>query len=138
MSCDTASENPVCEEKLSSSRTEVLFVALVLSFLALFAWRIMAGSFGVIAAGLLFLFLFFCFYALNYRVLVIRILADKLVLKFGVIGWTIPLHTVEEVYADQTPLRLFMPWICMQLLPIRQGQKFRMTGLSIALTNWTF
>jgi hypothetical protein len=101
---DKSSENPVYEEKLSSLRTEVLFVALALLFLALLAWRVMASGFGVIAAGLLFLFLLFCFYALNYRVLVIRILADKLILKFGVFGWTIPLHTIEEVYPDQTSL----------------------------------
>ena len=104
MSCDTASENPVYEEKLSSLRTEVLFVALALLFLALLAWRVMASGIGFIAAGLLFLFLLFCFYALNYRFLVIRVLADKLILKFGIFGWTIPLHTVEEIYADRTPL----------------------------------
>jgi hypothetical protein len=104
MGYETASENLVFEEKLSSLRTEVLFVSLALLFLALLAWRVMAGGFGIIAAGLLFLFLLFCFYALNYRVLVIRVLADKLILKFGVFGWTIPISTIEKIYVDQTSL----------------------------------
>jgi hypothetical protein len=60
---DKSSENPVYEEKLSSLRTEVLFVALALLFLALLAWRVMASGFGAIAAGLLFLFLLFSFCA---------------------------------------------------------------------------
>ncbi len=85
-------------------RTEVLFVALALLCLALFAWRVMAIGFGVITVVFLFFSTFFSFYALNYRFLVIRISTDGLHLKFGVFGWTVPWHTVDEAYADETSL----------------------------------
>jgi hypothetical protein len=104
MGQDMVTEQIVYEEKLTSLRTEALFLALALVFLALLAWRVMAGGFGAIAAVLLILVLFFSFCTVNYRVLVIRILADQLVLEFGVFGWTIPRRTIEKIYVDQTSL----------------------------------
>ena len=98
------SEKPLFEEKISSVRTEVLFVTLALLFLALLYWRLMATDFGVIAGILLLLSLFFIFCALNYRVLSIRISADNLHLRFGVFGWKVPLNNIEKVYADETSL----------------------------------
>jgi len=94
----------IYEEKISSLRTEVLFVALAVLCLALLAWRVMARGFGVITVACLFFSIFFSFYALNYRVLVIHISTDGLHLKFGVFGWTVPWRTVEEAYADETSL----------------------------------
>jgi hypothetical protein len=44
------------------------------------------------------------FYALNYRILVIRISTEGLQLKFGLFGWTVPWHTVAEAYPDETSL----------------------------------
>jgi len=94
----------IYEEKISSLRTEVLFVALAVLSLALFAWRVMATGFGVITVVFLFFSAFFSFYALNYRSLVIRISTDGLHLKFGLLGWTVPWHTVDEAYVDETSL----------------------------------
>jgi hypothetical protein len=98
------SGNPLYEEKISSVRTEVLFVALAFLFLALLYWRLIVTGFGVIAGILLLLSLFFSFYALNYRVLAIGISAEDLHLRFGVFGWKIPLNSIEEVCVDETSL----------------------------------
>ena len=97
-------DGPIYEEKISSLRTEVFFVALALLCLALFAWRLMATGFGVVTVVFLLFSALFSFYALNYRILVIRILSGELHLKFGVFGWTVPLHSIEKAYADQTSL----------------------------------
>jgi hypothetical protein len=94
----------IYEEKISSLRTEMLFVALAVLFLALLAWRVMATGFGIFTVAFLFFSVFFSFYALNYRVLVIHVSTDGLHLKFGIFGWTIPWHTVEDAYADETSL----------------------------------
>ena len=96
--------NPLYEEKVSSVRTEVLFVALAILFLALLYWRLIATGFGIIASILLFLSLLFSFYALNYRVLTIRISAEDLHLRFGVFGWKVPLNSIEKVCADESSL----------------------------------
>lgn len=104
MGNDMPKAHPTYEEKLTSLRTEVLFIALAILFLGLLIWRVMADGFGVIAAGFLFMLLLFIFYSLNYRILVIRVLAGKLVLKFGVFSWAVPISTIETVYEDKTSL----------------------------------
>jgi len=96
--------NLIYEERISSTRTEVLFVALTLLLLAMFYWRLTVAGPGVIASICLLSSLFFAFYALNYRILIIRISAGELHLKFGLFGWTIPLSHVERAYIDETSL----------------------------------
>ncbi len=97
-------EDPLFDEKISSVRTEVLFVALAVGFFVLLSWRVLATGAGAIAGILLFISLFFSFYALNYRVLAIRISAGNLEFRFGVFGWRIPLNSIEAVFADETTL----------------------------------
>ena len=97
-------DNLIYEEKISSARTEVLFVALTFLFFALFYRRLMVTGSGVIAGIFLLLSLLFAFYALNYRFLIIHISTREINLKFGVFGWTIPLHGVEKIYIDNTSL----------------------------------
>lgn len=94
----------IYEERISSARTEGVFVSLVILCLALLVWRVIGSGFDVIAAVFLFLMVLFFFYALNYRVLVIRITTDGLRLRFGLFGWTVPWHTVAGVCTDQTSL----------------------------------
>ena len=48
--------------------------------------------------------LLFLFSAVNYRVLVIRVTADQLQLKFGLFGWTVPLDGIAGVRIDTTSL----------------------------------
>jgi hypothetical protein len=87
-------------EKLSSKRTELLFIALTLLFLLLFIWRVAAGRVGFLAGIFLFFFVFFLFYSLNYRTLVIRLTAESLKLSFGIFTWTIRLNNVGEIQPD--------------------------------------
>jgi hypothetical protein len=92
------------EERVSSDWTEALFVALTILSLTLLVWRI--GTAGLDALGLVFLFLsvFFLFYSLNYRTLVVRLTANALKLRFGIFSWTIPLHNVEGCRLDDLPV----------------------------------
>ena len=94
----------VYEERISSIRTLLLFVLLALVFGWLFvlnlfyiehrSWGIAFGCFS----------LFFLFYALNYRMLVIQGSEDELALKFGLITWHIPLSNIETCFLDETSL----------------------------------
>jgi hypothetical protein len=94
----------IYEERLSSWRTEAVFVALSVLFLALLTWRLIVSGFGAIAALYLFLSILFVFYALNYRILAICISTEGLQLKFGLFGWTIPWSAVAEAHLDKSSL----------------------------------
>ena len=72
----------VYEERVTSKKTEVLFLALTILFLVLFIWRVIVGGLDVFAAVFLCLFGFFLFYLVNYRTLVIRLKAESLKLTF--------------------------------------------------------
>jgi len=95
---------PVYEERVSSARTEALFVGLALLFLALFAARASVSGFGYLAAVLFVLFCFFLFYAINYRTLVIRISREALELRFGVFSWAVPRESIARGYPDDTTI----------------------------------
>jgi len=87
-------------EKLSSKRTELLFIAFTMLFLLLFIWRVIAGSIDFLAGIFLFFFVFFLFYSLNYRILVIRLTSESLKLSFGIFTWTVLLNNVGEIQPD--------------------------------------
>jgi len=90
------------EERVSSGRTEALFVGLTLVFLALSAIRAGMSGFGYLAVLFLLLSCFFLFYAVNYRTLIVRITPEALALRFGVFSWTVPWDTVGRWYLDDT------------------------------------
>jgi hypothetical protein len=94
----------IYEERISSLRTEAVFVALSVLCVAMLAWRLIVSGYGTVAALLLFLSTLFVFYALNYRVLVVRMSKEGLRLKFGLFGWTVPWQTVARAYPDDTAL----------------------------------
>jgi hypothetical protein len=94
----------IYEERVASSMTEALFVALALLFLLLAAWRATAAGLGLLTIAFLCMFGFFLFYSLNYRTLVIRLTPRTLKLAFGIFRWTVPLDTVEECHLDDTPM----------------------------------
>ena len=89
-------------EKLSSSKTEALFVALTVIFLLLFIWRFMVSGIGALAIVFLCIFFFFLFYSLNYRTLVIRLTPEHSILKFGIFTWNVPLDNIKDYYLDDT------------------------------------
>lgn len=99
-------EGTVYHERLSSTRTEVLFVVLAAASLGLGCLRSLVGGVGYMAGALFAASAFFGFYALNYRTLIIRINpgTGTLDLQFGVFSWRVPLHTVARGYVDDTPM----------------------------------
>jgi hypothetical protein len=94
----------IYEEKISSKRTETLFVTLTLLFLLLFAWRAMVAGLGLLTIVFFLLFSFFFFYSFNYRTLIIRLTPEFLKLTFGIFTWTVPLDTIKDCYFDDTPM----------------------------------
>jgi len=92
------------QERISSNRTEVLFLALSLLFFLLLAWRASADGLDVLAAVFFFFFVIFLFYSVNYRTLTIRLTSESLKLTFGIFTWKVPLDNVEEGHLDSLPL----------------------------------
>ncbi|MEJ5309121.1 MAG: hypothetical protein WHX52_05075 [Anaerolineae bacterium] len=97
-------ENLNYNEKVSSGRTTVLFIALTLLFLALLAWRVNAFGSDILAIVFLVFCGFFAFYTLNYRTLNVQLSAAYLSLKFGVFTWKIPLAHIESCALDDVSL----------------------------------
>ena len=91
-------------EKVSSHKTEALFVTLTLLFLFLFAWRSKASGFDLLNTLFISLFVFFLFYSLNYRTLIIQLNKDVLQLKFGVFKWIIQTDNIESCCLDATSI----------------------------------
>ena len=87
-------------EKVTSKKTEFLFVALTLLYLILLIWRVMISSLDILAGVFLFLFCFFLFYSFNFRTLIIRLTSEFLRLSFGIFTWTIPLNNIGGYQLD--------------------------------------
>ncbi|MFA9406854.1 MAG: hypothetical protein ACERKX_13670, partial [Anaerolineales bacterium] len=61
------SDDHIYEERLSSSKTEVLFVGLTALFLILFIWQLSTYSSSLLSSVLLIFSIFFFFCSVNYR-----------------------------------------------------------------------
>jgi hypothetical protein len=94
----------IYNERVSSNRTEALFLALTIIFFLLLVWRVSADGLDVLAAVFFFFSMFFLFYLMNYRTLLIRLTAESLNLTFGIFTWKVPLDNVEECHLDSLPL----------------------------------
>lgn len=92
------------EERLSSVRTEALFIVLTLLPLALFAWRVPSAGIDGWSVFLLVVTAMFLFYSVNYRTLVTRITADVLRLRFGLFEWKLALQNIEFCSPDTVSL----------------------------------
>jgi Ca2+/Na+ antiporter len=90
-------------ERVSSARTEALFLVLMTIFFLLLIWRVNAGSLDALAVAFFCLFILFLFYSVNYRTLVIRLDPERLRLTFGIFTWVVPLDNVEESRIDDIP-----------------------------------
>lgn len=99
----------VYEEKISSSRTEALFIGLAALFLVLSIWRVSVSGLDALGTVFLLFFVLFVFYSMNYRILTIRITADSLRLRFGLFTWTIPREDIGEIRPDDDipPMKKF-------------------------------
>jgi hypothetical protein len=96
-------DKPTYSERISSNRTEALFLALTILFLLLFLWRSAAAGADVLAAVFLILSIVFLFYSINYRTLIIRFGAKSLKLTFGVFSWEVPFANIEACALDELP-----------------------------------
>jgi len=92
------------QERLSSPRTEALFILLTLLPLAAGAGRFRVAGLDGWSIALLLAAAFFLFYSLNYRTLVIRIGPESLCLRFGLFEWSIPLRKIETCSPDTLTL----------------------------------
>jgi len=110
----------IYDERVTSKRTEVLFLVLTILFLLLFIWRVNAGSLDILAAAFFFLFGFFLFYSVNYRRLIIRLTSESLKLTFGIFTWTVPLDNVKECRLDEIPVLMRMGGAGIHFMSVRK------------------
>jgi len=97
-------DNHTYHERVSSNKTEALFLVLALLFLLLSMWRVNAIGLDIATAVFICLFSFFLFYSLNYRTLIIRLTPKVLELRFGLFTWTIPTENIENCFLDDTSM----------------------------------
>ncbi len=96
-------KSPIYEERLTSRKTESLFLIISILFLILFIGRFGAAGFDWLAKLFLFFLLFFLFYYFNYRTLLIHITPQLLKLKFGVFVRNVAIENISKVYIDDLP-----------------------------------
>jgi len=112
--------NQIYIERVSSNRTEALFLALMVIPLLLLLWRVNSVRWDFFTAVFLFFFILFFFYSLNYRILVIELTSKSLKLKFGIFTWTVPMDNIEEYHLDEIPLFMRMGGAGIHFIMIRQ------------------
>ncbi len=109
------------DERVTSNKTEALFIALTLLFLLLLLiWRVHVGRLNLLATVLFCLLVFFLFYSVNYRTLIIRLTSEFLKLRFGIFTWTVPLGNVEECRLDDIPVLMRMGGAGIHFMRIRK------------------
>lgn len=113
-------EDTLYNERVSSNRTEALFLALTIIFLLLSIWRVTVSGLDILAAVFFGLFSFFLFYSVNYRTLVIRLTSESLKLTFGIFTWRVPLDNVAECHLDEIPLLMRLGGARIHFMIIRQ------------------
>lgn len=106
-------------ERITSNRTEALFVGLTLLFAVLFAWRWASSGPGALAIALLVGCAVFLFYALNFRTLVITLSPDVLALTFGIFTWRVPLDNIGDVRLDALPAMMRLGGAGIHFMTIR-------------------
>lgn len=97
-------DSPLYTEKLSSPRTQSLFITLTAVFLLLFVWRLRVSDWSGLTLLYLILSGFFLFYILNFHTLHIRLAGPTLSLHFGIFIRNIQMDNIQEIYSDQTSL----------------------------------
>jgi Ca2+/Na+ antiporter len=108
------------EERVSSIRTEALFLTLTVIFLILLIWRVNVSSLDFLAVVFFCFFSLFLFYSLNYRNLIIHLTHESLKLTFGIFTWTVPVDNIEECSLDELPLLMRMGGAGIHFMFIRK------------------
>ncbi len=107
-------------EEISSPRTKALFWALTFFFFWLFIWRIKRGKKGYFTTTFFCFGLFFLFYAVNYKTLIINLTSESLQLRFGIFSWQVPLDNVEACQLDEVPLLMRLGGAGIHFMSIRK------------------
>ena len=110
----------IYDERVTSRRTEGLFLALTILFFWLLIWRVNAGSLDIVAAVFFCLFGLFLFYSVNYRTLIVRLTSEALKLTFGIFTWTVPFDNVEQCRLDDIPVLMRMGGAGIHFMSIRR------------------
>ncbi len=110
----------IYHERVSSNRTEALFLALTLLFFLLLIWRANAAGLDLLAVVFAFFLVCFFFYSVNYRTLHIRLTQESLKLTFGIFTWTVPMENVGECHLDEIPLLMKMGGAGIHFMTIRK------------------
>jgi hypothetical protein len=87
-------------QKLSSTKTDALFIILMAVFLILFVWRWSIVGWNGWTITFLCISAFFLFYVFNYRTLKIHLTPETLQLTFGIITWRIDIANVASCHLD--------------------------------------
>jgi Ca2+/Na+ antiporter len=112
--------NLIYTERISSNKTEALFLALTILFLLLLIWRVNVGSWDVLAVVLLCFSIFFFFYTVNYRTLTIHLTSKSIKLIFGIFTWVVPMDNIAECRLDEIPLLMRMGGAGIHFMLIRK------------------
>ena len=107
------------EERITSNRTEALFILLTMLPTMVYIWSIKTGRKGKLTTVSLFLSILFLFYLLNYRTLVIRLTSRSLKLTFGLSSWNVPLDNIEDCRLDEIPPLMRMGGAGIHFMMIR-------------------
>jgi Ca2+/Na+ antiporter len=110
----------IYEERVSSNRTEALFLGLTAIFLFLMIWRVNVGGLDFLTVLFFCFFSIFLFYSLNYRNLIIRLTHEYLRLTFGLFTWTVPLDNIEACCLDDVPIFMRMGGAGIHFMIIRK------------------
>jgi hypothetical protein len=110
----------IYHERLSSNKTLALFLALTIVFDLLFLWRLNDRGFDLLAVVYLAFGVFFLFYSINYRTLVIDLTPNVLKLSFGIFSWKVPLENVEDCTLDDMPVIMRMGGAGIHFMTIRR------------------
>jgi Ca2+/Na+ antiporter len=108
------------EERVSSIRTEALFLALAVIFFLLLIWRVNVGGLNFLAVVFFCFFSIFLFYSVNYRNLLIRLNHESLKLTFGLFTWTVLLDNIETCCLDDIPIFMRMGGAGIHFMIIRK------------------
>jgi hypothetical protein len=92
------------DERLSSVRTEALFIVLTPVPLAVFARRVQSAGIDGWSVFLLAVTAMFLFYSVNYGTRVTRVGADVLRLRFGLFEWKLAVQNIKFCLPDTVSL----------------------------------
>jgi Ca2+/Na+ antiporter len=107
-------------ERVTSNRTEALFLTLTILFLSLLVWHVSVASLDVLAVVFFCFFVLFLFYSLNYRTLIIHLTSESLKLTFGIFTWTVALDNIEACTLDDIPVFMRMAGAGIHFMIIRR------------------